>query len=199
MIPTVLAVEHPETAAAVDLALETGRTLIVPTDTVYGIGGNPWDQRTLSHVRRLKQRGPSQPFTLHRGSTAAIATYAELDARASNAVSLLLPGAYTILLPPRAAAPPSTVLDGKIGIRVPNHAFFRDVLRRPLFATSVNAHGKPPLNDVADIIETFTEVDLIVTGAIVGEPSAILDLTSTPIRVLRGHVPDDLLRRLEEE
>ncbi len=65
MIPTVLSYDHSETAAAVDMALETGRTIIFPTDTVYGIGGNPWDERTLAHVRRLKEREPNQPFALH--------------------------------------------------------------------------------------------------------------------------------------
>ena len=86
-----------------------------------------------------------------------------------------------------------------MGVRVPDHPFFASVLRRPVFATSVNRHHAPPLNDVADIIENFTEVDLIITGTVTGESSAILDLTQTPYRVVRGSIPEVTARQLEQE
>jgi len=190
MIPTVLSYDHPDTAEAVDMALETGRTLIFPTDTVYGIGGNPWDERTLNHVRRLKERKPDQPFTLHLCAVSDIAKYALCDRAVMRQIERLLPGPYTLLLPATASAPASATLDGKIGIRVPDHPFFGSVLKRPVFATSVNRHNAPPLNDVGEIIESFSEVDLIVTGPVAGVASAVLDLTEVPYRVVRGTLPD---------
>jgi len=190
MIPTVLSLTHPDTPATVDAALETGRTIIFPTDTVYGIGGNPWDERTLGHVRRLKEREPSQPFTLHLSHVSDVSRYATCSSSLMQTIERLLPGPYTLILRAAPASPPSAVQGHKIGIRVPDHPFFRITLQRPVFATSVNRHGLPPINDVAEIIETFTEVDLIITGNVPGVASTIIDLTETPARVLRGSVPD---------
>jgi len=199
MMPLVLSYDHPDTTAAVDMALETGQTLIFPTDTVYGIGGNPWDERTLNHVRRLKERTPDQPFTLHLAHISEIDVYADCTPEAKDIIHQLLPGPYTLLLPSGPKAPPSAVLEGKIGIRVPDHPFFASVLKRPVFATSVNRHNEPPLSDVGDIIEGFTEVDLIITGNVSGESSAILDLTEKPYRVVRGILSESARAILEQE
>ena len=199
MIPIVLAYDHPETAAAVDMALETGRTIIFPTDTVYGIGGNPWDERTLNHVRKLKQRGPELPFTLHLGCVSEIEKYARCEPAVMRVIEQLLPGPYTLLLPASPNAPSSAVLEGKIGIRVPDHPFFASTVKRPVFATSVNRHNAPPLNDVSEIIESFSEVDLIITGDVAGVSSAILDLTAKPFRLIRGTLSDDAKRVLDQE
>jgi L-threonylcarbamoyladenylate synthase len=199
MMPTVLAYDHPDTASAVNMALETGQTLIFPTETVYGIGGNPWDERTLNHVRRLKDRTADQPFTLHLWRVSEIGVYASVDSSIGDIIDQLLPGPYTLLLPAGPKAPPSAVMDGKIGIRVPSHPFFDSLVRRPVFATSVNRHGQPPLSDVGDIIESFTEVDLIITGDVSGESSAILDLTTKPYRILRGTLSESARQLLEQE
>jgi len=196
MIPTVLSYDHPETAAAVDMALETGRTIIFPTDTVYGIGGNPWDERTLNHVRRLKERTPEQPFTLHLYCVSEIEKYIVPEPALMRMIDQLLPGPYTLLLPASANAPSSTILEGKIGIRVPNHPFFGSIVKRPVFATSVNRRNAPPLNDVSEIIESFSEVDLIVTGDVAGVSSTILDLTTRPVTLIRGAPLPETIRQV---
>ena len=196
MIPTVLSYDHPETAAAVNMALEIGQTIVFPTDTVYGIGGNPWDERTLNHVRRLKERTPEQPFTLHLCCVSEIEKYIVPQPSVMRTIEQLLPGPYTLLLPASPNAPSSTILEGKIGIRVPNHPFFSSILKRPIFATSVNRHNAPPLNDVSEIIESFSEVDLIITGEVAGVSSAIIDLTEVPYRAIRGALSEDAKRLL---
>jgi len=192
MMPRVLRHDDPALPGALQEALETGQTIIFPTDTVYGIGGNPWDKRTLVRVRTLKERPEDQPFALLVANTATIERYAVLDDRLRQLVERLLPGAYTLLLPSRPSVPSATSAAGKVGVRVPEHPFFRETLAaldRPLFGTSVNRHGEPPLVDEADIIDRFAAVDLIVTGPTSTRPSAILDLTCTPPQALRGDLP----------
>ena len=196
MMPTVLSHDDPILIEAVDSALETGLTLIFPTDTIYGIGGNPWDDRTLDAVRRLKSRPADQPFTLHLAEAEAVARYALLDERLRRLVLRLLPGPYTLLLPAAADAPPAAVAHGIVGIRVPDHPFFSRVMAaidRPLFGTSVNTHGEAPLTHVESIIERFSSVDLIITGPTRAVASSILDLTTSPPRVIRGTAPAGLL------
>ena len=70
MMPRVLSHDDPDLEQELQQALETAQTVIFPTDTVYGIGGNPWDERTLERVRALKARSADQPFTLHLATVA---------------------------------------------------------------------------------------------------------------------------------
>jgi len=196
MMPRVLPFDDPETLHAVAAALEIGETLVFPTETVYGIGGNPWDERTLARVRALKQRPDDLPFTLHLGDVESIDRYAVLEPRAATIVERLLPGPYTLLLPATDRTPASAVKDGTAGIRVPDHPFFRLViarLDRPVFGTSVNRHGEPPLHDIDEIIDRFSSVDLIVVGPVEGTPSTILDLTTDPPTVVRGEMSPSLM------
>ncbi len=195
MIPTVLAYDDPRAPGLILEALETGLTLVFPTDTIYGIGGNPWDEVSLHKVRRLKERSADQPFTLHLGSVDAVEAFAVLTDRQRAFVRSLLPGPYTLLLAARPSSPASAVRNGTVGIRVPDHPFFARVmatLGRPLFGTSVNLRGLPPLSDVNEIIDRFPSIDLILTGPIGGGPSDIIDMTADPPRAVRGTLPSQL-------
>ncbi len=196
MIPTVLSDVDPRTPTALEAALETGQTIIFPTDTIYGMGGNPWDEGVVAKVGRLKGRATDQPYTLHLAALADIDRYAVVRPGLRPILARLLPGPYTVILPPQPAAPPCSVSSIGVGLRVPNHRLFGDVLaslRRPLFGTSVNEHGQPPLRDVDAMIDRFPSVDLIIVGAVAGEPSGILDLTGPEPRALRGCVPPFLV------
>ncbi|MFC2077395.1 L-threonylcarbamoyladenylate synthase [Candidatus Bipolaricaulota bacterium] len=189
MMPHVVSHDAPNLDRQIEAALETGQTLIFPTDTVYGIGGNPWDEQVLDRVRALKSRPADRPFTLHLASVDAIERHARLDDRLRAAVDRLLPGPYTLLLPASHDAPASATLDGVVGVRVPDHPFFRTTmarLGRPLFGTSVNRSGAPPLCEIGEIIDRFKAVDLIVIGRVGAVASTILDMTSDPPRVVRG-------------
>lgn len=195
MIPDLVPLDHPELPRLVEAALETGQILVFPTETIYGIGGNPWDVGVVERVRKLKGRSAKQPFTLHLHATSAIPTLARVGSETQARIDRLLPGPYTLLLHATSAAPPSAVLDGVVGVRVPDHSFFSKTLselKRPIFGTSVNRTGEAPLTDVNEIIERFPSVDLIVVGGVGSRPSAILDLTVEPPRVLRGDPPETL-------
>jgi len=201
-MPRVLPYDDPATLSAVDEALETGKTIVFPTDTIYGIGGNPWDKRSLERVRALKGRPADQPFALHLATRTSIERHALLDKRLRGLIERLLPGPYTLLLPAATRAPSSSVRERKVGIRVPAHPFFQRTLAqldRPLFGTSVNRHGEPPFAGIDAIIDRFATVDLIIPGPTGIRPSTILDLTETPPRVLRGELPGPLRALLDEK
>ncbi len=194
MTPTVLRDDDPRAPATVLEALETGLTIVFPTDTIYGIGGNPWDDAVVAKVRALKGRTGDQPFTLHVASVPELDRYAVIPHRLRPAVNSLLPGPYTLVFTARPEAPPCSVLSGTVGVRVPRHRFFASVLPagRALFGTSVNAHGEAPLREVNEMIDRFPSVDLVIVGTVGGVPSDILDLTAVPPRALRGRLPESL-------
>jgi L-threonylcarbamoyladenylate synthase len=192
MMPRVLSHTDPESVSALQAALEIGQTIIFPTDTIYGIGGNPWDTRCIERVRLLKERPADQPFAILLPTIASLERVAAFDDQVRQWIERLLPGPYTLLLPAAPDAPPATTHNGTIGVRVPAHPFFQQTLAaldRPLFGTSVNRHGEDPLVDVNEIIDRFAVVDLIFTGPTSANPSAILDLTSVPPRAVRGELP----------
>ena len=196
MNPLFLSENDPELSAVLVEILETGGVFIFPSDTVYGIGGNPWDEQALARVCTMKGRRADQPFTLHLPTLASVERFVRLDTGVQAILERFLPGPLTFLLTAREGAPRSAVATGKIGVRVPDHPFFSAIMAgidRPLFGTSVNRSGEPPLTRVEEMIERFNRVDLIVEGSPgSGSPSAIIDLTVSPPRALRGDLPSGL-------
>ena len=98
MNPQILSDKDAELPRAVEDVLELGGVLIFPTDTLYGIGGNPWDEQAIARVQRMKQRSPGQPFALLLPVIEAIERVARLDERTRTILAQYLPGAYTFLL-----------------------------------------------------------------------------------------------------
>ncbi len=202
MIPQLIRSDDPRIADAIRDALASGGVILFPSDTVYGIGGNAWDDRAVAKARRLKHRPADQPFSLHLAAIDRIEPFARLDFRQRRWIERLLPGPYTLLLD-ADTAPTCSVKDGKAGVRVPDHPFFLRVMAEvgtPLFGSSVNRSGEPPLVGLDEMIEQFPEVDLVVEDAVrrtkpCEQPSAsaILDLTSDPPVALRGALPPWLL------
>ncbi len=196
MNPLFLSENDPKLSAILVETLESGGIFIFPSDTVYGIGGNPWDERALARVCTMKGRRADQPFTLHLPTLVSVERFAHLDTGVRAILERFLPGPITFLLAAREGAPRSAIATGKIGVRVPDHPFFSAIMAgigRPLFGTSVNRSGEPPITRVEEMIERFNRVDLIVEGSPgSGRPSAIIDLTVSPPRALRGNLPSGL-------
>ena len=196
MMPLILSEDDRGLDEALSALLETGGVFVFPTDTVYGMGGNPWDERAVARVRKLKERPFEQPFALLACSIESVSSIAAIDFSVAAILGEILPGPYTLLLPAGSKAPASAVKDGKIGIRVPDHRFFSGAMLRlgqMLFGTSVNRTGESPLNTVEEIVEGFPGVDLIVEGkGVRGRPSAVIDLTVNPPEAIRGVLPEQL-------
>lgn len=197
MNPLVLRNDDPRLSQSIDEVLECGGVLIFPTDTVFGIGGNPWDKQVVARVQTMKGRSSQHPFTLHLPTSDLTERFAHLNEQTRKILNDFFPGPFTFLLWATARAPASAVKERKVGIRIPDHPFFTTVmaqLDRPLFGTSVNRSGEPPLNNIDQIIEQFgNRVELIVCESTVsGAPSAIIDLTLGTPRALRGELPQQL-------
>jgi L-threonylcarbamoyladenylate synthase len=182
----------------------TGKILIYPTDTIYGIGCDAFNQHAVERICELKGRPPERPFSVHVGSVAELERFAEQLTPSQRAMlHKILPGPFTVVLNASSGdAPPWCVSrEGKIGLRVPRSRSFQLVCvaaRRPLVGTSVNRSGEPPLTRGAEIIQEFSErVDLIITTRerMTQESSSVIDMTCDPPRALRGSIPQELLEQ----
>ena len=133
-------------ADAVAAVVQSGGTVIFPTDTVYGVGCDPARPSAVERVFALKGRPRSKPLSLHFASVQELLEYAPGNAAAARLANDFLPGALTIIVS-RPAYVDSRVTAGlpTLGLRVPKHELCRIILDRcgPLAATSANLSGAP--------------------------------------------------------
>jgi L-threonylcarbamoyladenylate synthase len=169
--------------------------VVLPTDTVYGICGDPSSEAAVAEIYRLKQRPAEQPLALLAASAGALLELVPELSRAT--LDALLPGPYTLVLPnPEqrfrrlTGSAPDT-----IGVRVPElPGPTAEVLAQfgAVVATSANLHGGPETRTLDDLsAEIRGAVGAVVDGGqLPGTPSTVLDLTGPEPRVLReGAVP----------
>ena len=183
---------------AVVTALRSGKPVLLPTDTVYGLCANPYREEYARRVYRLKGRDELQPTALLAGDLDLLfECVPELRGRSGVIARALLPGPYTLVLPNPARR--FRWLTGRsldtIGVRVPRlEGAVGDVLARvgAVMATSANAaRGPDPsrLDDVPTEIRAACAAELDA-GDLPGTPSTVLDFTGPAPRVLREGAAD---------
>lgn len=174
-------------------AIQGGRPVVLPTDTVYGLCADPYREAPSRELYRMKGTPPDQPMALlARDIEFLFECVPELRGRSGTMVRALLPGPYTLILPNPAQRYrwiTGTTLD-RIGVRVPELSGpGAEVLSRvgAVVATSANLHGGPDpgrLEDVPD--ELRAGAGAVVDGnGLPGTPSTVLDLTGDEPRVIR--------------
>jgi protein-tyrosine phosphatase len=154
--------------------LRRGELCVLPTETVYGLAVLPSHEAAVARARALKARDRAQQFTWHiarRQDLERLVPTVPLGVR--RLVQRFWPGPLTVILPARDG--------GTAGVRLPGHDFTREVITacgEPLWLTSVNLSGQPPMLDAAAIAERFaSELQLVVDD---GPPP--LGIASTIVR-----------------
>lgn len=183
--------------------LRTGGVAVLPTDTVYGLGCDPDDEVAVGRLYELKGRPPERPaavmfFTL----PAALDALPELGERERAALTALLPGPVTVLLPnPRrrhllACGPDPATLGLRVPL-LPAHLTALEGLLRPLAQSSANLSGGPDPCRLADVPASIRAgADLVLDGGgLPGVASTVLDLRDYTCtgnwRVVRSGPLDD--------
>jgi len=178
--------------------LRSGRPVILPTDTVYGLAASPYRREPVDCLYRLKGRSRQQPTALVAPDLDMLfECVPELRGRAGVIARALLPGPYTLILPNPARRYPwlTGTTPYAIGVRVPELPEpAAHVLARvgAVAATSANFPGGPDpcrLDEVPE--ELRSEAAAVVDGGeLPGTPSTVLDFTTAEPRVVReGAVP----------
>lgn len=196
---------------AVDQAVEAIRsckTVVLPTDTVYGLCASAYRDTAVLRLYRLKGRSKSQPTSLLASSLDEILdAVQEMRGRAAVAARALLPGPFTLVMPNPSRRFPWLTGDQSetIGIRVPELPEpAAAVLARVgvVAATSANLPGGRDPRNVDEIPEQLRAgcAAVVDAGELPGVPSTVIDLSNREPRVLReGAVPaDEALARIRE-
>ena len=174
-------------------ALKNGDVIIYPTDTLYALGADIFNEEAVKRVFEIKHRPFSVPLPVAVASKKAIETIASLNENAHRIIDRFLPGTLTVLLKKKASVP-MIVTSGSetIAIRIPQQRIALRLLSEfgPLTATSANLHHEKTPGVIKDILmQLQTEVPVALdVGRLDAAPSTIVDLTMQTPRVVRSGI-----------
>jgi tRNA threonylcarbamoyl adenosine modification protein (Sua5/YciO/YrdC/YwlC family) len=173
-------------------AVKNGRLVVLPTDTVYGIGADAFDSTAVAALLAAKGRGRDMPVPVLVGSWHTIEGLALMVSQATrDLIRAFWPGALSLVV--RQA--PSLQWDlgdarGTVMLRMPLHPVAIELLREvgPMAVSSANISGRPPAvnaeearNQLGDLVDVYLDAGPSAQQA----ASTILDLTGTEPRILR--------------
>lgn len=185
-------------------AVQHGGLVVLPTDTVYGIGADAFTPSAVSALLAAKGRGRNVPPPVLVGSVRAASALAEtLGPFGQDLIDEFWPGPLTLVF----RASPTLKWDlgdtrGTVAVRMPLHPVALGLLRRtgPMAVSSANKHGSPAATTVGDAQgQLGGAVSVYLDGGPCADnvPSTIVDLTGSVPRVLRsGVVTADQLRKV---
>ena len=175
---------------AVEL-LRSGGIVIYPTDTVYGMGCDLFNKKSIERIYEFQRRDRKQPLSFICADLKDISRYARVSDDAYKIMRRLLPGPYTFILEASRAVP-KTILPKRqtTGIRIPDNRICQTLLAEmgsPIISTSVKDGDGELLSDPRMIEELFGKrVDMIIDGGIIAaEPSSVVSLLDEGVEVIR--------------
>jgi L-threonylcarbamoyladenylate synthase len=184
--------------------VQAGGLVVLPTDTVYGLGADAFSPEAVAALLAAKGRGRSMPPPVLVGSVRAAAALTEtLGAFGQDLIDEFWPGPLTLVL--RASSTLKWDLgdtNGTVAVRMPLHPVALELLRRtgPMAVSSANKTGEPATTTAAEAEGQLGEsVEVYLDGGPCADnvPSTIVDLTSGMPRVLRaGAISFDRLRKV---
>jgi len=170
--------------------ISQGGIVIFPTDTVYGIGCDPYNKASIEKIYKIKSRDIIKSVPVLTYSIETAERIAQFDQLAKKIVKKFWPGPLTIILKVTdEKIKKSLNLENKIAIRVPNHKCTLELLKRCnyLVGTSANISGDLPYTNPEECLKKMQNYDVFVDGGIItsdGE-STIIEIENEEIKIIR--------------
>jgi L-threonylcarbamoyladenylate synthase len=123
---------------------EKGQIIAFPTDTVYGIGCNPFNKVAISKIYNLKKRNGEKRFPILGVSKKELEKIVEFNSDAKKISERFWPGQVTLLLPIKKEMTKKIENNGKLAVRVPNNECTLSILEqcKLIVGTSANISGE---------------------------------------------------------
>jgi len=188
--------DHPEPrkiARAAD-AVRAGEVIAYPTDTVYGLGCDINQKKSIDRIYQMKQMKKDKPIAFLCPDLSDIARYGVVDNQTYRILKRGTPGPFTFILNATREVPKILTMKRKqVGIRVPAHPVAQALLEElghPLVSTSAT-FGDETFMDPADIAARFRQLDLILDAGWGNlTPSTVVDLTGDTPDIIREGAGD---------
>ena len=172
--------------------LRSGAVICYPTDTVYGIGCDIFNQKAIKRIYQIKKRAKHKPFSFMCSSLKNVNDYGHVSNMAYRIMKKALPGAFTFVLSASKLVPRIMITKQKtVGIRVPDNNIclaLIEELGNPILTTSaiLDKDGDPLSEAYEFDMLLGNMVDLIIDGGMVfPDPSTIVSFTGDEPEVLR--------------
>jgi tRNA threonylcarbamoyl adenosine modification protein (Sua5/YciO/YrdC/YwlC family) len=172
-------------------AIKRGEIVGVPTDTVYGLAADPYDEAALDRLYDVKGRESGKPIAILVASLEQGLVLGAMSDRALDLADRYWPGAVTLVVPRLDTAPQwlGDLSRRTIALRCPNHSVILDLLDTtgPLAVTSANKANGDPVASADEAKELFGHdvLTFLAGEAGGGAPSTLVDLTKPTEMVLR--------------
>lgn len=196
-----LTIGHPNAPARAAEVIRAGGLVILPTDTVYGVACDLWQADAVAALYAAKHRPPEKAIPILVSDFEVIELVAcEVPVMARRLADAFWPGPLTIAIPKRAEVPEIVSAYPTVGLRIPDHAAARTMIRAcggALAVTSANRSGGDNSLSAEEAAAALPDVDLVLDGGTCpgGQPSTVVDLSEGSIRILRvGPITEDSIR-----
>ena len=171
-------------------SIKKGGVVVFPTDTVYGIGCDPYNKDAINKIYKIKGREKTKQLPVLAYSKEEIKEIAYLDENSEKISDKFWPGPLTLILRVKdKKIEESLGLEGKIAVRIPNHSCMLALLKecKLLVGTSANFSGQPSFNDSREIIGKFTGYDILLDGGKIVNPgeSTIIQFEGNELKIVR--------------
>lgn len=195
--------------------LREGRTVAIPTETVYGLAADATSDKAVALIYAAKERPSFNPLIVHVPSIDAARALAEFDDDAERLADAFWPGPLTLVLPVKAGAvSPLVTAGGKsVAIRVPDHPLARQVLAAagiPLAAPSANPSGRISPTRAAHVLTGLSgRIAAVLDGGPTGvgvestiiglSPPTLLRAGGLPVEAIEACLGHALAQRTEDD
>ena len=175
---------------AIDVLI-SGGVILYPTDTVYGLGANVFNQKAVKRIYKIKNRDFNKPLSVSVSSLNDLLLIAEIRREHRDLVIEKLPGPFTFVLYKTSVIPDNYIsTNKKIGVRIPNCKIAMELSQIfPITSTSANLSSKDTLESPKKIAKQLNgEVDLAIDIGPLSSKSAstVADLTKRDVNILRA-------------
>ena len=183
-------------------AISDGAVIVFPTDTVYGLGCNPYNRDAVLSLYEIKKREKTKPFPVIGYSKEELERIAEFNKLEEKIAEKFWPGAITLILKVKdKEIQKSLSLGEKIAVRVPNNKCALALLKecKLLVGTSANISGTEPFSDPKECNENLIGYDLFMDGGIISSKgeSTIVEIENNDVKILRkGGISKEMIKEL---
>ena len=183
-------------------AISDGAIVVFPTDTVYGLGCNPYNHNAVLSIYEIKKREKTKPFPVIGYSKKELQKIAEFNPLEEKIAEKFWPGPITLILKVKdKKIQKSLSLDEKIAVRVPNNKCTLALLKecKLLVGTSANISGTNSFSDPKKCNENLSGYDLFIDGGIISSQgeSTIVEIKNNDVKILRkGTITEEMIKEL---
>ena len=168
------------------MALKEGEIIVYPTDTVWGIGCDPFNQKAVDRLFKVKGKKENGVSILIK-SKDLVSEYCNVNSKNLKIVEKLFPGPVTLIMKSKVKFAKGVTRDGNIAVRVPNNdTAISLVENNPIITTSANKHGRNIAKNLDEARKIFGNSCIYVEGEQPkGIESTIINLTKNSPKILR--------------